>query len=140
MRDWILFEQAVVGWTGLHPDALILLASLGTSLLVALVIRRPLATPAPWLLVLLVGAGHEAAVILADGEFNWPELAPSARDLLLFMAVPSLLALVGRFRPQLIAVSPDRRILVPTVWEKKAPVVHAAYRENPEAEPRISKG
>ena len=132
MQDWVLAKHAIVAWMGLDPDALVVLASLLVALLAALATRRPLSNGVPWLVALALGLADEAAGIVAGPAAAGAGLAGAGRDLALFMAVPTLLMGVGRFLPHLLSPRPDRRILIPAVWEKKAPVVEAVFRENAE--------
>ena len=128
MQLWISFERSIADGIGLDRDALILMAGFLASLLVAFVSRRPLGSLLAWLLVLVLGASHEAAIAFVDGAATDDELWTALPRLMLFMTLPTALALVGRFRPQLIAARPDRRILIPAVWEKRAPVVDATFK------------
>jgi hypothetical protein len=141
MQQWIFLKESIIGWVGLDRQAINLLASFLCCLLAAWVSRRPLAHPLPWLVALAIGAANEAAVAFGDGRLAAAEAMASLGDLALFMLLPTALLLVGRYQPQLIATRPDRRILVPAVWEKKAPVVEAVFREGPaEAPPQASRG
>ena len=130
MHEWILLKESIALWLGIDRGALSVLASLGLCLLIAGVSRRPIATGLPWLIVLLIELANEAATGFADGLFSSVELLHAGRDLLVFMAVPTALVLLGRFSPQTISSEYDRRIFVPAVWEKRAPVVEAKFRES----------
>ena len=132
MQDWILAKHAFVGWVGIDRDALVVLASLLFAFGAALAARRPLASGLPWLLVIALGLLDQGVSALTLNSGTAPSLLDAGRDLALFMAAPTLLTLVGRFLPQLVSPRPDRRILIPAVWEKKAPVVEAVFRESDE--------
>lgn len=132
MQLWGSLKEALAGWAGIDPDALRIVASLLLALAAALLLRRPLSSPLPWLLVLLIAAANEAASGLADGRFLRPELAQGLRDLLVVMALPTALLLLGRFAPQLLAPREDRRIYVGAVREAEpgpeGSIVEAQYR------------
>ena len=101
--DWheikIWLEQA----SGLDMDALHVHAGIIGQLLAALVMRRPLRSPLPWLAVL-------AAVLINevyDYRYEiWPnrddQFAESVRDTWNTMAMPTLILLIARFYPRLL--------------------------------------
>ncbi|MGQ0558760.1 MAG: hypothetical protein ACT4OE_04125 [Sphingosinicella sp.] len=129
MRDWLLFKQRIVDASGIDGDALAILVSLLLCLLAALAMRRALSSGLPWLAVVVLGLADGLAEGLADGYFSRSEVGPIAGALLLFLLLPTLLLLLGKFAPDLLSAHQDRRILVPAVWEKKAPVVDAVFKE-----------
>ena len=130
MQDWVFVKEAIVVWAGVDRDALTILASLLLSLGAAMVSRRPLADGVPWLMIAAFGVLDMTATVLGRTPPLGLHLGVAVRDLLLFMAVPTVLVIVARFIPRLIVTPPDRRILIPAVWEKKAPVVEAVFRED----------
>lgn len=137
MRDWLLFKQGVVDASGVDGDALAILVSFVLCLIAALALRRSLSSGLPWLAVVVLGLADGLAEGLADGYFSRSEIGPVAGALLLFLLLPTLLLLLGRFAPELLSAHQDRRILVPAVWEKKAPVVDAVFKDAaPVADPK----
>ena len=50
--DWVLVKEAVEAWTGLERDALHVYAAVGVQLVVAMLSRRSLSHPFPWLCAL----------------------------------------------------------------------------------------
>jgi hypothetical protein len=79
-------------------------------LLAAMLLRRSVGAWAPWLVVLCLAILNEGIDLWIE---QWPDLAiqygESAKDILLSMALPTLLMLVSRFRPQLLAGGAGRR-------------------------------
>lgn len=106
--DWEQIKNAVSIWTGLERDALHIYASILIQLVFALILRRSLASPLPWLFVLLFALLNEVLDMYRDGLVeNW-EKAAALHDLWNTMLVPTLLALMVRFAPGL-ARRPQRR-------------------------------
>ena len=107
--DWYSAKMLVVEQTALSRDALHIFFGLAGQVLVALVIRRSLAHPVPWLAVLLFELANEA-YDLAREEWSdrvmWPG---SVRDLLVTMAVPTVLLLLTRVAPGLFARTAGRK-------------------------------
>jgi hypothetical protein len=88
--DW---KQWVEAWLQLSPDALHIHAGIILWLLFALVTRRSLEHPLPWLLLLGVELANEAIDLNQPAgsiESNWPA---SRHDILNTMAMPTLLLL-----------------------------------------------
>jgi hypothetical protein len=86
---------AVEAATGLSRDALHIYAAVAAQLLAALLLRRSLAHPLPWLCALAVTVGDE-----------WVEEGGSAievHDVLTAMLLPTLLLLLTRVAPALMA-------------------------------------
>jgi hypothetical protein len=101
--DWYSIKLAVVDQTDLSRDALHIFFGLAGQVLVALVIRRSLAHPVPWLAVLVFEVANEA-YDLAREEWTDREMWPGTlRDLLVTMAVPTILLLLTRYAPSLFA-------------------------------------
>ncbi len=95
-------KLAVVEFTGLHMDALHVHAGVLGQIAAALVLRRTLASPWPWLLVLLVALGNEWFDLAYE---IWPtrdeQYGESVTDLWNTMLLPTLLLLGCRFLPGL---------------------------------------
>ncbi|HEX6376796.1 MAG TPA: hypothetical protein VFZ91_13880 [Allosphingosinicella sp.] len=99
--DWEAIKAAVAVWTGLERDALHIYAALLIQIAAAALLRRTLASPWPWLVVLVFALGNEWADIQRDGRFEGWERAASLHDLWNTMLAPTLLALLVRFAPRL---------------------------------------
>ncbi len=105
--DWFEIKQWVSIASGLNMDALHVHAGVLGQILAALVLRRSLASPWPWLAVLAVVLGNE----YYDYHYEiWPERseqwAESVRDTWNTMLVPSLLFLLARFLPRMMRPDP----------------------------------
>ena len=98
-------HASVVNSDGLH----VLLGVLGW-MLVAMVLRRGLAARLPWLVLLVLTLLNECVDLWAE---QWPDKAmqfgESAKDVLLTMTLPTVLALAVRLRPNLFRLPPPRR-------------------------------
>ena len=129
MQDWVSATESFATWLGIDQDALRILAALLLSIATALLIRRPLSSPVPWIVVLVLATGHEVATAWADRIVTRPEWMHGLRDVLLAMTVPTALMLLGRYAPSTLSSRQDRRILVPAVWEKPARVVETDFKE-----------
>jgi hypothetical protein len=99
VKDWL--EHAV----GLDMDALHVHAGVMLQLAAAIVLRRPLRSPWPWLVVL----GAECANEIYDYTYEvWPgaerqiQLAEGIRDLWNTMVIPSLILILARYWPSLL--------------------------------------
>ena len=85
------FKAAIEAATGLSREALQIYAAIFVHILAALIMRRSLAHPAPWICALLVVAADE-----------WLESGPGNRpvaDSAVAMIIPTLLLLLTRFAP-----------------------------------------
>ena len=101
--DWHHFKDWAEHASGLNMDALHVYAGVGLQIGAALVLRRPLKSPWPWLVVL----GAEFANEVYDYTYEvWPErdiqFAEGLRDMWNTMAMPTLLLLLARYAPRLI--------------------------------------
>jgi len=104
--DWIQFKIDVEAWTGLHRDALHIYGALLGHLLAALLLRRTLASPLPWLMVLLFELANEAWDMLFDGLVEQWEIDGARHDIWNTMLLPTLLLILTRFLPRLFAPAP----------------------------------
>jgi hypothetical protein len=107
--DWYHIKQGVELFTGLHMDALHVHAGVLGQVAAAFILRRPLASPLPWLAVL--------AVVLANEWYDlqyeiWPDrgmqYGESFRDLWNTMLVPTLLLALARFCPSLFSTKAEK--------------------------------
>ena len=103
--DWHHFKDWMEHATGLDMDALHVHAGVALQIAAALILRRPLRSPWPWLVVL----GAEMANEIYDYTYEvWPgderriQLAEGIRDLWNTMVIPSLILLVARYAPALL--------------------------------------
>ncbi len=97
--DWNDLKEFVVVETGLSRDALHIFVGVGGLLLAALVLRRTLASPLPWLAVLIGELANEAHDLITDGYWDEPMWPGSLRDLIVTLAIPTLLLLLARWAP-----------------------------------------
>ena len=101
--DWEFVKNAISIWTGLERDALHIYAGILLQVGSAALLRRSLASPLPWLVVLVAALLNEALDIRRDGIFEEWERVEAIHDLWNSMLVPTLLALLSRFAPRLMA-------------------------------------
>ena len=95
--------------TSVTSDAIHVITGVAIQLLVATLLRSSIAAWRPWLVVLVLACLNEAVDLSVE---RWPDLAmqygESAKDILLTMFLPSILMIVSRFRPRLLAGAPSR--------------------------------
>ena len=104
LGGWHQAKLFVEHVSNIDHDAIHVMAGAVLQLLVALLTRRSVASWLPWLAVLALAVANEAAD-------QWIELWPdrgmqqgeAGKDIVLTMAVPTLLLLAARTRPQLFA-------------------------------------
>jgi hypothetical protein len=103
--DYFGFKLGLVTATGLNMDALHVYAGIIVQLLAALILRRSVRSPLPWLVVLVAVLANEAYDLHYD---PWPEaqhawqIAESVKDVWNTLAMPTLLLLLARFVPWLL--------------------------------------
>ncbi len=106
--DWEVAKAAIETWSGLHRDALHIYAAILIQLVSALLLRRTLASPWPWLVVLAFALTNEWFDLFRDELVEDWEKAGAIHDLWNTMLVPTLLLLAVRFVPRLTTgVSPQ---------------------------------
>jgi hypothetical protein len=134
MQGWISLKQSLVAAAGIETDAVRILASLLLLMAFAFVTRRAFSNWLPWLGVLAAAFLNEVAslpgVTLRGADWTLP-----ARDIVLTMVLPTMLLLLGRFAPTLLSAHHDRRIFIPAIWDKKAPVVETVFKKIDEPRP-----
>jgi hypothetical protein len=100
---WYQFKLFVEHASGISMDALHILVGFILFLLAAVILRRSIASSRPWLAVLLMEIGNEAYDLTVE---RWPDigsqLGEGAKDIMLTMALPTLVMLVARWRPELL--------------------------------------
>jgi hypothetical protein len=104
--DWEAIKAAVALWTGLERDALHIYAAMLLQIGSAALFRKSLASPLPWLIVLLFALLNEALDIYRDRTFEEWEEGAALHDLWNTMLAPTLLLLLVRFAPRLMASRP----------------------------------
>lgn len=101
--DWHQIKLWLVAATGLDMDALHVHAGLLLQIAVALVIRRPLRSPWPWLAVLAAELANE----YYDYSYEvWPtrdeQFLESVRDVWNTMLIPTVVLITARWVPALL--------------------------------------
>ena len=110
--DWYQFKLFAAHLGGFSMDSLHVVVEVALQLGSAALLRRSLAQWWPWLTVLGLELLNEANDLLVE---QWPDpgmqWGEGARDLLLTMALPTLLLLVARRQPSLLTgrVQPTER-------------------------------
>ena len=109
MMGWYEVKLFVEHASGISMDALHILVGFIAFLLSAGLLRRSIASPLPWLAVLIVELINEAYDLRVE---QWPslgsQLGEGVKDVILTMALPTLIAAVVRWRPGLlVAASTD---------------------------------
>lgn len=101
---WYQFKLFIEYASGISMDALHVLSGFIFFILAALLLRRSVANVLPWLAVLVLELGNEAHDLTIE---RWPDigqqLGESAKDILLTMALPTLLMLIARWKPGLLS-------------------------------------
>jgi hypothetical protein len=101
--DWHHLKDLAEHASGLNMDALHVYAGIFLQLGAAIVLRRSLKSPWPWLFVLVAEFGNE----VNDYTYEiWPDrdiqFAEGLRDMWNTMALPTLLLLLARYAPRLL--------------------------------------
>lgn len=108
MLSWYEAKMFIEHASVISSDALHVLVGTVVWLVSAIAWRKPISSWLPWLVLLLLLVFNEGVDLWVE---HWPDPAmqygESAKDVLLTMALPSLLLTLSRVRPQLFA--PVRR-------------------------------
>lgn len=104
--DTEAIKAAIAAWTGLERDALHIYAALLIQLGAAALLKRTLASPWPWLVVLVFALVNEWLDSHVDELVEDWEKAAALHDLWNTMLLPTLLLLLVRFAPRLTAPVP----------------------------------
>jgi hypothetical protein len=103
-KDWYAFKELASHATGWPMDTLHVMIGVLLQLLFAAVLRSSVARPAPWLMVFGLELANEAYDLWFE---RWPSLAmqlgEGLRDILGTMLLPTVLLLVARHWPKLLA-------------------------------------
>lgn len=106
--DWFEVKQWLSLGTGLGMDALHVHAGVLLQVAAALLLRRRLSSPLPWLLVLLLVLANE---YYDYGHEIWrdrgAQRAEALRDGWNTMLLPTLILLLARYAPRLFAAPPS---------------------------------
>lgn len=101
---WYQVKLFIEHASGISMDALHILVGFAIFLLAALVLKRSVANGLPWVATLLLEIGNEAYDFHVE---LWPDpgsqLGEAAKDVMLTMALPTLLLIVARRLPRLLA-------------------------------------
>jgi hypothetical protein len=101
--DWVQFKDYLSEITDLDQDALHVYAAVLIQLFAALVLRRSLAHPLPWLCVLVSLLLNEAVDLgRTEGAVQQWQVLGGLRDMLNTMALPTILLLLARYAPALL--------------------------------------
>jgi hypothetical protein len=105
---WYQVKLFIEHASGISMDALHILVGFAIFLIAALALRRSVASLLPWLATLILEIGNEAYDLHVE---LWPDpgsqLGEGAKDIILTMALPTLLLLVARWRPTLLTGGGD---------------------------------
>ena len=106
--EWLWFKQQVSDLT-VSKDALHVYGAFVVQVVAALLTRRTLASPIPWLAVLAAIIVNEALDLTFEKEpfiHQW-QIDGVVHDLINTMILPTLLLLLARFAPQLFTRPPQ---------------------------------
>ena len=102
--SWYQLKLFIAHFSGISMDAWHILVGVVAFLLLARLLDSNVTRPLPWLLLLVAEMLNEAYDIHVE---RWPDfssqLGEGAKDILLTMALPTLIALVGARWPHLLA-------------------------------------
>ena len=102
--DWYQVKLFFQHSSGISMDALHVIAGVILLFSIALLLRTSVARPPPLLIVLIIEIANEASDFRAE---TWPhfgmQAGEAAKDMILTMALPVVIFLAARYRPQLFA-------------------------------------
>lgn len=100
---WESIKSGIEYALAFDNDALHVIIGVVLQLIFAAMLRSSISRPLPWLLVLLLELANEASDLALE---RWPEQAmqygEGMKDILLTMALPTLLLVVARWRSRLL--------------------------------------
>ncbi len=129
MQQWIALKSMLQTWSGISNDALHVLLSVPILILLSLVLRRPLWSWASWSALLILELANEASTGFADGVIEDWEIAGSARDVPLVMAVPTMLLVAARLFPRLLSGRKAPVQATPIWYRQRTEIIDAEYEE-----------
>jgi len=110
MRSWYEAKMFIERASVVSSDALHVLVGALVWMIAAVVLRRSLSSWFPWLILLGLAVFNEFVDFWIE---RWPDLGmqlgESAKDILLTMALPTVLMFAVRFRPNLFRARPAGR-------------------------------
>ena len=102
-NSWYQAKLFIEHATGVSMDALHIVVGLILFLLTARLLRKSVASWLPWLALLSLELGNEIYDLTVE---RWPDpgqqFGEGTKDILLTMALPTMLMLVSRWRPTLL--------------------------------------
>lgn len=131
VQDWIELKDLIAASFGLDRGTLRVIASVPLHFLLALMMRRPLTSSLPWLILLILALANEATNGFSDENLEDWELAASLRDLLLTMVLPTFLVFACRIRVLHPSLREAQRSvqLVPVRAPRGEPIIDAEFEE-----------
>ena len=109
MIGWYQFKLFAEHTSGFSMDALHVLVGFGLFLLAARLLKRPLSSFLPLSVLLLLELANEAYDLSVE---IWPtfasQLGEGAKDVILTMALPTLVLAIARWRPIWLIGEPSR--------------------------------
>ena len=100
---WYQVKLFIEHASGISMDGLHILVGFVIFLLAAAGLKRSVASPLPWLATLALEIGNEVYDLHVE---LWPDpasqLGEGAKDILLTMALPTLVMLIARLRPSVL--------------------------------------
>ena len=108
LSSWYQLKLFIAHASGISMDAWHILVGVVAFLLIARLLDSNVGRLLPWLLLLAAELINEAYDIHIE---RWPDLGSQlgegAKDIMLTMALPTLIALVARWRPRLLTGRDD---------------------------------
>ena len=108
LSSWYQLKLFIAHASGISMDAWHILVGVSAFLLIARLLDSNVGRLLPWLLLLTAELINEAYDIHIE---RWPDLGSQlgegAKDIMLTMALPTLIALVARWRPRLLTGRDD---------------------------------
>jgi len=110
MTAWYEAKMFIEHASAVSSDALHVLVGVSVWVVAALVLRRSLSASGPWMILFALTLFNEGVDFWVE---RWPilsmQLGESAKDVMLSMALPTVLAFAIRVQPNLFRVSSGRR-------------------------------
>ena len=108
MTNWYQFKLFVERASGISMDAWHILVGFAAFLLTARLLKSDVSRPLPWLILLGFELLNEAHDFYVERWPDWgSQLGESVKDVVLTMALPTLVAAVARWRPSLLGANTD---------------------------------
>lgn len=107
LSNWFEIKNLAIALAGGERLALVIIGAVVAQGLIALSLGRRFSSAVPLVAVLILLAANEIVTIANDRYVDDAELMESARDLILAMALPTLLFFASRFLPRLFRTPVD---------------------------------